>query len=48
VDLYLNTRKRASREDLIERARRAAGKFSSGKRDISINHDRYLAEAFRD
>jgi 16S rRNA U516 pseudouridylate synthase RsuA-like enzyme len=36
--------------DLIERRRRAlaiVGKFRSGKRDVSSNHDRYLAEAYR-
>lgn len=48
VDLYLQARKRPSRQELIERARRAAGKFSSGKKDISVNHDRYLAEAYSD
>jgi len=48
VDLHLNSRKGPCHEELIERARRAVGKFSSGKRDISVNHDRYLADAFRD
>lgn len=35
--------------DVEERRRRAiniAGKFSSGKHDISKEHDKYLAEAF--
>jgi len=36
--------------DLEERRKRAldiVGRFSSGKRDISREHDNYLAEAFR-
>jgi len=34
-------------EDRRNRALNAVGKFSSGKRDISKKHDRYLSEAFR-
>ena len=37
--------------DLAERRRRAlaaAGRFHSGKTDISTNHDDYLAEAYRE
>ncbi len=37
--------------DLTERRRRAlaaAGRFHSGKRDISTNHDDYLAEAYKE
>lgn len=30
-----------------QRALAIVGKFRSGKRDISSNHDRYLAEAYR-
>jgi len=36
--------------DIEERRKRAidiVGRFGSGKRDISREHDRYLAEAFR-
>lgn len=36
--------------DIEERQKRAmavAGRFSSGKKDISKDHDRYLAEAFK-
>jgi hypothetical protein len=36
--------------DIEERRKRAldiVGRFSSGKRDISREHDKYLAEAFR-
>jgi len=34
-------------EDRRRRALNAVGKFSSGKRDISRKHDKYLSEAFR-
>lgn len=47
MELYLNSRKCTTREELIQRARLAAGKFSSGKKDISVAHDRHLAEIFR-
>lgn len=48
VDLYLSARKRPSRAEQIRRALAASGKFSSGKKDISIRHDDYLADAFRE
>ncbi len=47
VDHYLNSQKGASRQHQIERALRAAGRFSSGSADGSAQHDRHLAEAFR-
>jgi Arc/MetJ-type ribon-helix-helix transcriptional regulator len=34
-------------EDRRARALNAVGKFSSGKREISRKHDKYLSEAFR-
>lgn len=37
----------AGEEDRRRRALNAVGKFSSGKRDISREHDRYLSEALR-
>lgn len=36
------------REEMIRRALAVAGKFRSGKKDISVEHDRYLAEDFLD
>lgn len=33
-------------EERKERAIAAAGRFRSGKKDISVRHDAYLAEAF--
>ena len=44
VETVLSARKRAER---VERALRAAGRFSSGTSDGSAQHDRHLAEAFR-
>ncbi len=34
-------------EERKKRAIAAAGRFRSGKKDISIKHDEYLTEAFR-
>jgi hypothetical protein len=48
VDLYLAAQSRPGQEERIQRALRAAGRFSSGSRDGSAEHDRYLAEAFRE
>ncbi len=47
VDSYLaaHTAER-SREERIERALSATGKFASGARDVSAEHDGYLAQAF--
>jgi len=33
--------------DLREKARAASGRFRSGIHDLSENHDRYLAETFK-
>ena len=44
-----NMIKSATLVDIEERRRRAlaaAGRFSSGLRDLSAEHDKYLAEAF--
>lgn len=46
VDAILAARRRPSREQRVERALRAAGRFRSGSTDISREHDRYLTEAF--
>ena len=46
VDQYLAGRVELGREERIERAIRVAGKFSSGRSDVSANHDRHLAESF--
>ena len=46
VDLYLTSEKRPAREEQVQRALAASGRFASGSKDGSAQHDRYLAEAF--
>ena len=48
VDRLLASRSGVSRQERIERAMRVAGKFKSGKSDVSTHHDEYLADAFHD
>jgi hypothetical protein len=36
-----------SRAELAQRAAEVAGRFASGHSDVSAEHDRHLAEAFR-
>ena len=48
VELYLSSQHRPSRKEQIDRALKAIGKFSSGRNDVSVHHDRYLAEAFEE
>ena len=43
VELYLSSQHRPSRKEQIDRALRVIGKFSSGRNDVSVHHDRYLA-----
>ena len=47
IDQYLAGRHVSRAEDRIERAIGIAGRFASGCTDVSADHDRYLAEAFR-
>jgi hypothetical protein len=44
VDAILTRENDRSPDELYERALRAAGKFLSGRHDISARHDDYLAE----
>lgn len=46
VDLYLTSQKRPGREELVRRGLAASGRFASGSKVGSAEHDRYLAEAF--
>ena len=46
VDQYLAGRSELGPEERIERAIQVAGRFSSGRSDVSTHHDRHLAEAF--
>lgn len=48
VEHSLATRMQPSRDEMVKRFLKAAGRFRSGKRDISVNHDKYLAEAYGD
>jgi hypothetical protein len=48
VELYLAAQHRPGREQQMARARRIAGRFSSGINDVSSHHDRYLREAFHE
>jgi hypothetical protein len=43
VDKYLAGQSEPGREERVEKAIRIAGRFSSGRKDVSINHDRHLA-----
>ncbi len=47
VDRYVRSERPLHREEFKQRALAAVGKFRSNRRDISANHDRYLAAAFR-
>lgn len=47
VEQY-TTQGTASREERVKRALEAAGRFRSGLQDLSIEHDKYLAEAFEE
>jgi hypothetical protein len=48
IDLYMaKAATGRDRGELAERAKRAAGRYSSGRADGSTRHDDYLAEAFR-
>ena len=47
VDEITSKRGRRSRQQVMERAIRIAGRFSSGMRDVSSRHDRHLAEIWQ-
>jgi hypothetical protein len=46
VDNILKSSTAIDTEERKKRAINAAGRFSSGKRDIAREHDKYLADAF--
>jgi len=48
VDKILKSSVAISEEELRQRALEIAGRFNSGKKDISEKHDDYLAEAIED
>lgn len=47
VETVIGARRGVNRAERVGRALRAAGRFSSGTKDGSAQHDRHLAEAFR-
>jgi hypothetical protein len=47
VDLWLRARGHVRSEDRMSRAMGIVGKFASGQKDLSRDHDRELADAFR-
>ena len=48
VDLYTCSNAALSREEQVRRAIAAAGRFRSGLQDLSVEHDKYLVEAFEE
>lgn len=46
VDNMIKSSTTLDREEMVRRAIAAAGRFESKETDISINHDKYLAEDF--
>jgi hypothetical protein len=47
IDQYLASGHEPTQEERRERAIRAAGMFASGVTDVSADHDRHLADAFK-
>jgi Arc/MetJ-type ribon-helix-helix transcriptional regulator len=46
VEKMMESRPKISAQERVRRAMEIAGKFRSGKRDVSRKHDNYLAEAY--
>ena len=48
VDLFLAQQGKPSRDDLVKRAKEITGKYKDihGAKDVSVNHDKYLAEIY--
>jgi len=46
LDRYLQEHLSVTHDERVSRAIAAAGRFRSGAGDVSVEHDRYLAEAF--
>lgn len=47
VDALLHSQGQPSRQELKRRSLEVLGRFHSGKSDVSAQHDRYLADAYR-
>jgi len=48
ISVYSTASSKVSRDKLIEDAKSIIGKYSSGRKDISLKHDDYLQKAFKD
>jgi hypothetical protein len=48
IDEYLARNRSVDRGRLAEKARTLAGRFHSGRPDLAVSHDRYLAEDLAD
>lgn len=48
ISLYSSTVSAVPREILVRDALSLVGKYSSGKKDLSLKHDDYLEKAFKD
>jgi hypothetical protein len=46
LDRYLSARHLPTQEERIQRAMLVAGRFASGGRDVSTEHDRHLVDVF--
>lgn len=46
VDELITQNRGKIRQHQIEQAKEACGKYSSGKKDVSIHHDAYLSEDY--
>ena len=46
LDRYLSARHQPTQEERIQRAMLVAGRFASGRRDVSAEHDRHLVDVF--
>ncbi len=46
IDLWIEAEGAVTREERKRRALAAVGQFRSGLKDLSENHDKYLAEAY--
>ena len=47
VDAWVDSDERALPDERRRRAMEAAGRFASGRQDVAMHHDDYLADAYR-
>ncbi len=46
IDMLIKTRTEVDEKERVKRAINAAGRYKSGKRDVSVDHYKYLLETF--